>query len=148
MQQLGTRVPDRRWHAVAGAVAASAFAVFASFGCATAAHNAPPGENGSSSGGGGGGSSGGAMLNLGGDGSATFVSPCSPCADFPAAPILDTGAPANAASLFGSATNGATSGGPCLEEPEVGALFPDNWLRPRFKVVAAGSENVFESGCT
>jgi hypothetical protein len=144
MQQLGTRVPDRRWHALAGAIAVASFASFASFGCATAAHNAPPGDNGNGSSSGGGGSSGGTMLNLGGDGSATFVSPCSPCTDFPASPVLDTGAPANAASLFGSATNGATSGGPCLAEPEVGALFPNNWQRPRFRVAGASGEDLFE----
>src|SRR5579872_1137624 len=142
MQRAGmgvrTRVPGGDPYAAAGA---AAFSALVCFGCATAAHNAPSDTNGSS---GGGGSSSG-MLNLGGDGSVTtFVSPCSPCTDFPSAPILDTGAPSNAATLFGSATSGAASGGPCLEEPEVGALFPNNWLRPRFKVVAAGSEDLFE----
>ncbi|MGH7435012.1 MAG: hypothetical protein ACRENE_04995, partial [Polyangiaceae bacterium] len=129
----------------AGLAAAGTVAVVSVvwFGCATAAHNAPSDYNGSSSGGSSGNSSG-PMLDLGGEGGVTLVSPCSPCTDFPTAPVLDTGAPSNAATLFGPATSGAASGGPCLEEPEIGALFPNNWLRPRFKIVAAGSENLFE----
>ncbi|MGH7279979.1 MAG: hypothetical protein ACRELY_00520, partial [Polyangiaceae bacterium] len=60
-----------------------------------------------------------------------------PHTDFPASPILDTpdgGAapPPNSAALFGAATT-ASSGGPCLMEPEVGAMYPKNWLRPRFR---------------
>jgi hypothetical protein len=70
--------------------------------------------------------------------------------DFSIGPVLDAtdagtaAAPANAATLFGPATQGATSGGPCLVEPEIGALYPDNWLRPRFRWVAASGENLFE----
>lgn len=62
--------------------------------------------------------------------------------DFPAEPIIVAGAPANSPTLFGAA--GATSGGPCLADPEPGTLFPDNWLRPRFTWVPSGSENLFE----
>jgi hypothetical protein len=70
--------------------------------------------------------------------------------DFPADPVLDApdgggaAAPANAATLFGGPTQGASSGGPCLIEPEIGALYPDNWLRPRFRWVASANENLFE----
>jgi hypothetical protein len=62
--------------------------------------------------------------------------------DFPAAPIMDPSAPANAATLFGA--TGTSSGGPCMADPETGTLFPQNWLRPRFTWVATGSENLFE----
>jgi hypothetical protein len=67
-------------------------------------------------------------------------------ADFPAAPVLDTmGAPpANAAALFGPATQGAQTGGPCLIEPENNSLYPRNWLRPRFRWIAAAGQNLFE----
>jgi hypothetical protein len=76
------------------------------------------------------------------DGSVTWT-------DFPATPILDTpdagaAAPPNSSSLFGPPSQGAQSGGPCLLEPEVGALYPKNWLRPRFAWVAASGENLFE----
>lgn len=67
---------------------------------------------------------------------------CTPtCMDFPKDPILD-GAPANAAQLF--AKPGTDTGGPCMSEPEVGALFPNNWLRPRFKFQPGASQNLFE----
>jgi hypothetical protein len=66
--------------------------------------------------------------------------------DFPAAPVLDTMAmpPANAATLFGPAGQGAATGGPCVFEPEPGALYPRNWLRPRFRWTPVGGQNLFE----
>jgi hypothetical protein len=69
--------------------------------------------------------------------------------DFPSAPVIDTpdggvAPPSNAAQLFGSPSQGAQSGGPCLIEPEIGSLYPKNWLRPRFRWVVAGGENLFE----
>jgi hypothetical protein len=75
-----------------------------------------------------------------------------PFTDLPADPVIDgsdggaPAAPANAAQLFGPATQGSTSGGPCLIEPEVGSLYPNNWLRPRFAWIAANgsNSNVFE----
>ena len=70
---------------------------------------------------------------------------CNPCTDFPSTPILDTGVPANAPTLFQDP--GSPSGGPCLVEPQVGSpgsLFPNNWLRPRFRVVAPSGQNLFE----
>jgi hypothetical protein len=71
-----------------------------------------------------------------------------PWDDFPTAPIVDTdgGAttPPGAPGLFGDAGTGATTGGPCLIEPELGTLFPRNWLRPRFAWTATGGQNLFE----
>ncbi|HEY4239501.1 MAG TPA: hypothetical protein VGM88_06780 [Kofleriaceae bacterium] len=64
-----------------------------------------------------------------------------PYDDFPAAPILD-GSTGDVSGLFTG--SGATSGGPCLIEPELGTLFPKNWLRPRFSWVPNGDENLFE----
>jgi hypothetical protein len=66
------------------------------------------------------------------------------CTDLPATPILDGAAPANAATTFGDPSSGNASGGPCLVEPEIGALFPSNWLRPRFRVKAPAGQDVFE----
>jgi hypothetical protein len=65
------------------------------------------------------------------------------CADFPEAPILGDGVPANAPMLFGAPTN-MTSGSLCVLEPQLsagatpGAMLPANWVRPRFKFAATG----------
>ncbi len=63
---------------------------------------------------------------------------------FPASPIIDGNAPANAPTLFGSPDSGAAAGGPCLAEPEIGTLIPQAWLRPRFRWIAPKGENLFE----
>lgn len=62
--------------------------------------------------------------------------------DFPDQPIVEDGVPANAPDLFAAATDTATS--PlCVLEPQLssgdlpGAMFPKNWLRPRFRVAAS-----------
>jgi hypothetical protein len=62
---------------------------------------------------------------------------CGTCV-FPEAPLVVNvpGAPAvpdDVASRFGATDGGATAGGPCLIEPQMGSLFPRNWLRPRFR---------------
>ncbi|HVV82390.1 MAG TPA: hypothetical protein VHE35_04895 [Kofleriaceae bacterium] len=62
--------------------------------------------------------------------------------DFPASPIIEPGAPANAPDLFG-APDGATAG-PCMVEPEPGALLPRDWLRLRVRYVAGSAQNLFE----
>jgi hypothetical protein len=84
----------------------------------------------------------------GGNGGGLFTSsstgPMGPFSDFPKSPILDGSAPANADTLFGPAGSGDPSGGPCLFEPEPGALFPRNWLRPRFRWNAGPNQNLFE----
>lgn len=63
---------------------------------------------------------------------------------FPEAPIVEPSAPANAPELFGPAGSGDPTGGPCLFEPEPGALFPRNWLRPRFRFQPGAGQNLFE----
>jgi hypothetical protein len=75
------------------------------------------------------------------------------CTDFPQTPIsADTGVPANAATLFGAATNftAPTAATPlCVLEPQLsagtteGAMMPANWVEPRFRVNATGL-NLFE----
>jgi hypothetical protein len=77
-----------------------------------------------------------------GDGNSVF-------ADFPSTPVIDApdaglSAPPNSAQLFGAPSQGAQSGGPCLIEPEIGSLYPKNWLRPRFRWAAGGGSNLFE----
>jgi hypothetical protein len=72
-----------------------------------------------------------------------------PFHDCPSGAVLDVpdgggGAPSNAAQLFGPPSQGARAGGPCLVEPEVGALYPNNWLRPRFAWTTPNSEDLFE----
>src|SRR5687768_16646161 len=67
-----------------------------------------------------------------------------PFPDFPSDPIIDGGAPATAGDLFGDPSTGAPTGGPCLIEPEVGTIYPRNWLRPRFSWLPAGGSNLYE----
>src|SRR5579859_6379817 len=61
--------------------------------------------------------------------------------DFPN-PIIDSNAPPNAATLF-QATDQGTDG-PCVYEPEMGALFPNNWMRLRFRYNTTHQENLYE----
>lgn len=75
---------------------------------------------------------------------------CSPvCQDFPEAPILEPGVPADAPQRFGAADDFA-SGGPCVLEPALsegdrpGALLPSNWLRPRFRFEPVAGETLWE----
>lgn len=96
--------------------------------------------------------SGGGLVTLGNGGATAGATgsgsggPTGPSNDFPAAPIVDTSAPANSATLFGSAGTGGSggSGGPCLYEPEPNTLYPNNWLRPRFSWNAGSGQNLFE----
>ncbi len=74
--------------------------------------------------------------------------PCRPCDDFPSDPIIVAstdptvpGASTDAPDHFDPSLGTGTSG-PCLVEPEDDVLFPQNWLRPRFRLIppnAAGS---------
>jgi hypothetical protein len=66
--------------------------------------------------------------------------------DFPPTPVIDPtgGTPSTAPGLFGPPTSGMQSGGPCLTDPEAGALLPQNWLRPRFHFIPVGGQNLFE----
>jgi hypothetical protein len=76
-------------------------------------------------------------------GDSLAIAPSGPVTDFPS-PILDGNAPPNAPSLFGPPSQGAASGGPCLVEPESDVLYPQNWVRPRFRWTAANGETLFE----
>ena len=74
----------------------------------------------------------------GGEGGA----PLGSARDFPEQPILEAGVPADATALFAAATDSLSS--PlCVLEPQLssgsvpGAMFPSNWLRPRFRLAAA-----------
>ena len=64
-------------------------------------------------------------------------------ADFPATPVVDPSAPSTAQALFDGSPPRA-DGAPCITSPIPGTLMPRNWLRPRFEVAVAGSENLFE----
>jgi hypothetical protein len=65
------------------------------------------------------------------------------CTDFPDAPLMGEGVPANVASLFGDPSN-VTAGGICVTEPQLstdkvgGTMIPANWVRPRVKFNATG----------
>jgi hypothetical protein len=58
-------------------------------------------------------------------------------------PVFDTGATPSAPSIFGQ-PDVTTGTGACLFEPELGSLFPKNWLRPRFRMTTSNAENLFE----
>jgi hypothetical protein len=49
--------------------------------------------------------------------------------------------PDNVADLFAGEAEGV---GPCLVEPELGALLPRDWLRPRFRFIPALGQSLFE----
>ena len=61
------------------------------------------------------------------------------CNDFPKEPIFDLGVSSDVAGRFGPPS---TVERPCVTEPEDGALFPNNWLRPRVRV--PGSTDVLK----
>jgi len=78
-----------------------------------------------------------------GTGGASVFQPSGPVTDFPK-PVLDGTAPTNAPSLFGSVSQGSSSGGPCIIEPESNVVYPQNWLRPRFRWTPVAGQNLFE----
>jgi len=82
------------------------------------------------------GGGGGGFANFGGQNGGLLPLPCANdmCEDFPAAPIVDTGAEGTEGMFKGAP---GTSGGPCIMEPEDGSLFPNNWLRPRVRWTGA-----------
>lgn len=54
------------------------------------------------------------------------------CTDFPSSPVIDPKSPSAVPGNPGSQFSGSPSGtGPCVTEPEDGALYPYNWTRPR-----------------
>ncbi|HEU4576633.1 MAG TPA: hypothetical protein VFS67_00165 [Polyangiaceae bacterium] len=74
------------------------------------------------------------------------------CTDFPSEPLLDSGGgPINPAELAPFADPDAFSAGNlCVVEPQLssggtpGALFPANWLRPRFRWQGGGNNALYE----
>jgi hypothetical protein len=79
----------------------------------------------------------------GGNATSAPVQPTGPVTDFPA-PVLDGNAPSSSPTLFGSMTQGASAGGPCLVEPAGDVVYPQNWLRPRFTWTPVNGEDLFE----
>jgi len=71
-----------------------------------------------------------------------------PYSDFPTDPIVDTSGativPGDVATQFGGAGTGAAAGGPCMFEPEIGTIYPRNWIRPRFSWIAGAGESIYE----
>jgi hypothetical protein len=100
--------------------------VVAAGGCAGVKSGPTQGTAGSTGGGGHGG------IIIGGTAGASQIPPCvGACTDFPKDPTFDTGVSHDVAGMFGAPSY---VGGPCITEPEDGALFPNNWLRPRVRV--------------
>jgi hypothetical protein len=127
--------------------------------CATTGHSSLEGGDGGTIGEDGGTSADGGMFFGGGDSGSfgggtgnctTLGRTCSSsCSDFPSAALIDphpadgsAPPPPNAASFF-AAADGSGSG-PCIVEPSTGTLVPQNWVRPRFRVVPAAGQDLFE----
>lgn len=70
-----------------------------------------------------------------------------PYTDLPASPVgaggIQSDQVAGVASAFASATSSA-SGGPCISEPTMGALFPRNFTPPLFEWKGGPNQNVYE----
>jgi hypothetical protein len=106
--------------------------VLLALGCAGVKQGATSGSSGSTG--------TGNSTGLGGfGGTGMMVTPCTgpngQCTDFPSTPVILGSAPSNSASIFGAPGSGST-GGPCIIEPQDNSLFPNNWLRPRFRFTA------------
>jgi hypothetical protein len=71
------------------------------------------------------------VFGTGGSGPMTPPPCVGRCTDFPKDPIFDVGVSHDVTGMFGTPSSAA---GPCVTEPENGALFPNNWLRPRVRV--------------
>jgi hypothetical protein len=134
---------------VVGATAIAASAVAASCAKGTGDNTFLTNNGSSSSAPFGGSSSSGPDFGNPGDGGAQIMigTGCSgsTCNDFPSTPVLDSsgsGVPSNVAQMFSG--TGGSSGGPCIYEPPPGAMFPQNWLRPRFFWTAGSGMNLFE----
>ena len=73
---------------------------------------------------------------------------CEGCA-FPGEPIVvvppaGPEIPLDVRDRFGPLGSEEPTGGPCLLEPQLGSLFPNNWLRPRFRWSAPLRPSYFE----
>src|SRR5512142_2724920 len=109
----------------------STIALLLALGCAGVKQTSSSGTSGSTG--------TGNATGLGGfGGTGMMVIPCNGpnglCTDFKD-PIKMGSVPGNVDSIFGSAGTGS-AGGPCLIEPQDNSLFPNNWLRPRFRFTA------------
>ena len=145
--------PGSRRRSISAALPAALLTALAAASCGGSS-GTPGGTSGTSGPGGAHSGTGGASTtgtDSGSGGGLGFggMTPVGPFADFPDKPVLDAPAggmplPANIATLFGTADSGNPAGGPCMIEPEPGTLFPNNWLRPRFKLAPVGGQNVFE----
>jgi hypothetical protein len=99
-------------------------------------------------GGSGGGSSGGGNLlgdgglGSGPEGGSGLVCPTPTTQNDFGSPVLGAGVLASAPALFAAPDVGTD--GPCVYEPEMGALFPNNWMRLRFRFTTTHQENLFE----
>lgn len=78
----------------------------------------------------------------------TLIGDAGSCQDTSSASIIqDSTWPSgdSPSQIFGSpGAPQSGTGGPCIYEPASGALFPDNWLRPRFMWTAPAGETLFE----
>jgi hypothetical protein len=124
-------------------------AALAALGACSATSSTSGSGNAGNAGGAGGsvGGAGGASGGAGGAGGELFGGmggSMGPFLDFPAEPLVEAGAPAEGPALFGDPGAGAPSGGPCVTDPQDGALLPRNWLRPRFAWTPAGGQNLYE----
>ncbi|HMY17102.1 MAG TPA: hypothetical protein PKA58_12335 [Polyangium sp.] len=100
-------------------------------------------SNSSSSGAGGSAGGGSSSSGQGGDGGG-FIDPgTGPFGDFPKAPVVLDGLDPAIATLFGDAS-GMPTGGPCLSEPPMDAMFPRNWTPLFFEWSSPPELNVFE----
>jgi WD40 repeat protein len=132
--------PSSKWQSLAFAIAALGA------GCTFSKTSASPIGGGGT--GGGGGAAGtapglGGFPGIGGGGGAPPINIPPPLDDFPADPIIDSSAPANAPALF-DGTAPRAGGAPCIVSPIAGTLMPRNWLRPRFTLAPSAGENLFE----
>ena len=116
-------------------VAGALVTVAAAAGCAGVKQTSNTGNGGAGAGNGLGVGGGGPGLS-GGGGSGVMPTSCTgKCTDFDPStgvqnPSFDVGVDPGIASSFGTPTGAA----PCITEPENGALFPNNWLRPRVRI--------------
>lgn len=91
----------------------------------------------------------GIVLGSGGSGDIGVIPPIQPDAGaFPAEPVYDEGVTEAEAAVFSDPENFAA--GVCVFEPHLsdalgpGALYPMNWLRPRFRWTGTGAETAWE----
>ena len=114
---------------------------FATASCSVVERPSNPGTTGGS--GGSGGAAGNGGSNVGGEGGG-FIDPGNgPFGDFPADPVVLDGLQTDVGTLFQN-TPGSDTGGPCLSEPPLDAMFPRNWTPLFFEWSAPPELNVFE----